>query len=268
VVDATLEQATTHPELLVYHENWGRYGDLGVVAEVDDHVVGAAFGRLHTAASHGYGYVSDEVPEVGIGIAPTYRKLGLGRQLFKELELCYRELGIQQLSLSVETDNDSRFLYQNLGYRIVATADGAHTMVKAIDVDWIIKTYQFKAPAQNVYEYLTEAALLTRWWPQAAETDPVVGGEFTLLWPANGWVLRGSYTAADPGRRLGFTWKWDHEGLPMRQVNISLAETKGISTLHLEHSHASSEEAAGYVEGWSHFFGQLQAALVTEAPDG
>ena len=71
-VEATLEDAISHPELLVYHKDWGRQGDLGVVAEVDEKVIGAAFGRLHTADNHGYGYVSDEQRIFVSGVEYSY----------------------------------------------------------------------------------------------------------------------------------------------------------------------------------------------------
>ena len=48
--------------LLRRYATAGWHGDFGVVAEVVEKVTGAAFGRLHTANNHGYGYVADDIP--------------------------------------------------------------------------------------------------------------------------------------------------------------------------------------------------------------
>ncbi|MGF1616694.1 MAG: hypothetical protein ACFCU2_02635 [Acidimicrobiia bacterium] len=65
---SSFEQVVGHPELAQYWENWGRPGDLGVVAERDGQYLGAAFGRLFTEDRPSYGFVDEQTPEVGIGI--------------------------------------------------------------------------------------------------------------------------------------------------------------------------------------------------------
>jgi GNAT superfamily N-acetyltransferase len=121
-----------HPELTQYWENWGRPGDLGVVAERDGQYVGAAFGRLFTADHPSYGFVDEETPEVGIGIVADERGKGLGRKMMLDLETLYKGFGSQQLSLSVNFDNPARHLYESLGYTEVGRDENSARMVKTL----------------------------------------------------------------------------------------------------------------------------------------
>ena len=127
---STFEQVVGHPELAQYWENWGRPGDLGVVAERDGEYLGAAFGRLFTADRPSYGFVDEQTPEVGIGIIEGERGKGLGRQMMLQLENLYREFGSNRLSLSVNFTNPARHLYESLGYTEVGQDENSAQMVK------------------------------------------------------------------------------------------------------------------------------------------
>lgn len=129
---STLEQVVGHPELAQYWENWGRPGDLGVVAERDGEYLGAAFGRLFTQDRPSYGFVDEQTPEVGIGIIEAERGKGLGRRMMLQLEDLYREFGSNRLSLSVNFTNPARHLYESLGYTEVGQDDNSVQMVKAL----------------------------------------------------------------------------------------------------------------------------------------
>jgi GNAT superfamily N-acetyltransferase len=121
-----------HPELAQYWENWGRPGDLGVVAERDGEYLGAAFGRLFTEDRPSYGFVDEQTPEVGIGIIEAERGKGLGRRMMLQLEGLYREFGSNRLSLSVNFTNPARHLYESLGYTEVGQDENSAQMVKAL----------------------------------------------------------------------------------------------------------------------------------------
>lgn len=129
---STLEQVVGHPELAQYWENWGRPGDLGVVAERDGQYLGAAFGRFFTEDRPSYGFVDEQTPEVGIGIIEDERGKGLGRQMMVQLEDLYREYGSKRLSLSVNFTNPARHLYESLGYVEVGQDDNSSQMVKVL----------------------------------------------------------------------------------------------------------------------------------------
>jgi hypothetical protein len=67
-------EVINRPELRRYAAGWGRLVDLGILAQDEDTPVGAAWLRL----MHGYGFVSDEIPELSISILPGYRSKELG----------------------------------------------------------------------------------------------------------------------------------------------------------------------------------------------
>lgn len=139
--------------------------------------------------------------------------------------------------------------------------------------DWLVVESEFLtiAPAA-LYDYWIQPDLLCRWWPPAAELDPRVDGAYHLSWPTMHWHLRGYYTAVESGRRLAFTWKWDHdpELAPIRQVIIAFeARPTGGTRLTITHgpysdSGEDQKERAGHLEGWTHFLGGLQNLLAKE----
>lgn len=118
-----------HPEVVMYHQGWGRIGDVGVKAVSGKHLVGAAFARLFTDERHGHGYVDDQTPEVGVGVAKGNRGQGIGRRLMNALADTARAEGILRLSLSVNNPNPAKRLYESLGYVLVDDDGSASTMV-------------------------------------------------------------------------------------------------------------------------------------------
>lgn len=122
------------PALRKYFVGFGtRVGDIGVKA-VDStagSAIGAAWVRLFTSDAPGYGYISDETPELSIAVSPAYRGQGVGTlltdQLFTAVAQAYKAV-----SLSVWPENPAYRLYQRLGFVVVKTVAGepAVTMCK------------------------------------------------------------------------------------------------------------------------------------------
>ena len=121
-----------HPEAARYHHGWGRPGDLGVIGADPSGVVGVCYCRLFTEEDHGHGYVDDQTPEVTVAVREEYRGRGLGRRLLNELARAAREAGFTSLSLSVDSENPARRLYERLGYRQLSADESGVRMVLEI----------------------------------------------------------------------------------------------------------------------------------------
>ena len=113
-----------------------RKGDRAVVAETRRDgraiAVGAAFHRLFTDDRHSYGYVDAATPELAIGVAAEARGQGAGAALVAALIERARADGHAAISLSVETDNAARRIYERAGFERVATVGGAWTMTRSL----------------------------------------------------------------------------------------------------------------------------------------
>lgn len=125
-------------------------------------------------------------------------------------------------------------------------------------------------PPQDLFAYWTQPELLCLWWPLEAEVEPREGGSYRLSWPTQGWNLRGRYTVFEPGERLGFTWRWDHdaEGAGERQVMVIFGPlTTGGTRLRLTHgTYVDTPDdqelrIESHLVGWLHFLGRLQQTV-------
>jgi len=119
------------PEVARYFSEWGRQGDTAViVASGSGERLGAAWFRFFSAAEPGYGFVAEEIPELGIALSKRSRGQGLGRMLMQALIERARRMGLRGLSLSVE-DGNSRAarLYTGLGFTRVQRVGTAWTML-------------------------------------------------------------------------------------------------------------------------------------------
>lgn len=117
------------------------------------------------------------------------------------------------------------------------------------------------ASPELVYEHFVDPELLVRWWPTQADTDPRVDGEYRMFWEGQGVTLRGRYRMVVPGKQLAFSWKWDHEDLPPRLVDVIFKASPRGCVVSVTHDAGSDDEASDYTNGWIHFLGRLQKAV-------
>ena len=110
----SLEYIKAEPDLARYAANWGKAGDFGYVAQSDRHL-GAAWVRQWLSEDKGYGWVSDEIPELAIAVLPNYRGLGIGTQLLTRILAKARET-YSAVSLSVRANNPAVRMYERLGF--------------------------------------------------------------------------------------------------------------------------------------------------------
>ena len=133
----SLQDIIAIPDLAMYVAGWGRPGDGGVVAVTDaGERLGAAWYRLFDEREHGYGFVSPEVPELGIAVRAENRGRRLGQRLMEGLIRLATDEGRPALSLSVEEDNGRAIrLYERVGFKSVKHAGNAWTMILALNPD-------------------------------------------------------------------------------------------------------------------------------------
>jgi ribosomal protein S18 acetylase RimI-like enzyme len=81
------------------------------------------------SADPGYGYVSDDIPELSLTVFEHYRRRGFGRALLAQVMEEAERRGFSALSLSVEDGNPSRGLYESAGFRIVGRNGASDTML-------------------------------------------------------------------------------------------------------------------------------------------
>ncbi|KMK76944.1 hypothetical protein AB990_07960 [Alkalihalobacillus pseudalcaliphilus] len=124
------EELLSRPELQKYMHNWGRRGDVALVAEHNDKKVGAAWFRLFGDSEKGYGFVAETIPEISIAITENYRGKGIGRNLMTQLIYKAKSEGFSALSLSVSRLNQTAVsLYNQLGFEKVAEDSTSDTML-------------------------------------------------------------------------------------------------------------------------------------------
>jgi ribosomal protein S18 acetylase RimI-like enzyme len=127
----TPEQVRSDPEHRRHLAGWQRPSDLGTVAvTADGEPAGAAWARVVPAGQAGYGFVAEDVPELGLGVLAPYRGRGVGSAVLDALLAQLRRAGFAAVSLSVEDGNDvARRLYDARGFRVVGREGGSDTML-------------------------------------------------------------------------------------------------------------------------------------------
>jgi len=132
-----LDVGLAHPDLAKILEDWGqRPGDTALIAvSQDGEPVGTAWYRFWRKDDHSYGFVDEQVPEIGISVVREARGQGVGGTLLAALIAQAREDGLRALSLSVETENPARKLYEKFGFRPQRAEFGSLIMVLDLGYD-------------------------------------------------------------------------------------------------------------------------------------
>jgi ribosomal protein S18 acetylase RimI-like enzyme len=125
------EDVAADPHLARYVLDWGRTGDLGVVATDDDGgPLGAAWVRLLPADAPGWGFVAPDVPELSVAVLEPARGRGVGSSVLDACLAAVRAAGHRAVSLSVEDGNDrARGSYERRGFRAVGRVGGSDTLL-------------------------------------------------------------------------------------------------------------------------------------------
>lgn len=104
------------PELQVYIADFGKKkDDIGLVAEVNEKIVGAVWVRI----MNDYGHLNDTTPSFAISLYKEYRGFGIGTAMMKKMLCVLKERGYTQSSLAVQKANVAVEMYKKVGFQIV-----------------------------------------------------------------------------------------------------------------------------------------------------
>lgn len=125
-VEPPAKEIIYQPELQVYISDFGKNkSDIGLVAELNDKIVGAVWVRI----MNDYGHVDDDTPSVAISLYKEYRNLGIGTAMMKAIITMLKSEGYKQVSLAVQKANYAVKMYEKVGFAIVSENDEEYIMV-------------------------------------------------------------------------------------------------------------------------------------------
>ncbi len=126
-----------------------------------------------------------------------------------------------------------------------------------------------KASKSTVYNALTSAKELMRWFPTRVESDPRPGGKYKFEWEFNAAEHNGdqagTYIAVTPNEKFSYGWIVKPSGHPTT-VTFSLAEANGETLVILVHSgwpdNAEGEKMReGHAGPWNFYMENLKSYL-------
>ena len=126
----------------------------------------------------------------------------------------------------------------------------------------VVQELEIHAPAQVLYELLTDPALFVQWMANDATLDPRPGG--VVRWThANGDTCSGEYVELVPARRVVFTYGWERADVEIppgsTTVEIDLTATTETTTLlRLVHRGLDDLAAGAHHVGWLHYLDRLR----------
>lgn len=116
-------------ELKVYYENFGQKDDHGLVAIVNNQVVGAVWVRILDGEVKGFGNINSTTPEFAISLLPEYRNYGIGTNLMRSMLEELKKFDYSQTSLAVQKDNYALKMYQAVGFHIEKELEEEYLML-------------------------------------------------------------------------------------------------------------------------------------------
>ena len=124
-----------NPRIKQYIQLFGdNPNDRAIVAEFDDELIGAVWGRTFQPSQHSFGFVDTHTPEISIAVKKEYRDKGVGTQLLDEVFKLYTKMGTDSLSLSVDKRNPAYELYLRTGFQVVRETKADYIMCKKLRV--------------------------------------------------------------------------------------------------------------------------------------
>lgn len=134
-----IQKALVDKQLTKYWEDWGRPGDLGIVASRQLDAVPVCCAWVRQLPEGDQGFIAGGVLELAFGSVPSERGQGIGTQtLTRLIEVCRADaVGAKGISLTVRADNPAVRLYQRLGFETLAeivNRVGTKSLVMKLDL--------------------------------------------------------------------------------------------------------------------------------------
>lgn len=105
-----------NPDLQRYVAGWGRHGDIGVIAEADGDIAGAAWLRLFAESDRDDpAFIDARTPELAVAVLPGLDGRGTGTRLLTTLFDLARPIH-PAVVLTVREANPAVRLYERLGF--------------------------------------------------------------------------------------------------------------------------------------------------------
>jgi uncharacterized protein YndB with AHSA1/START domain len=141
--------------------------------------------------------------------------------------------------------------------------------------DTIVQEITINAPAERIFEALTNPEQRAKWWGQGPfqtthmESDLRPGGKWMMSGTGMGgrpFSVSGEYREIDRPRLLVFTWlpNWQGDAI-VSIVRLDLDEKAGVTTVRLTHSGLTSESSRSSHRGWPQVLSWLQGYVQTNA---
>lgn len=136
--------------------------------------------------------------------------------------------------------------------------------------DTIVQEIMIQAPAERIFEALTNPAQRIEWWGAEGrfqtthmESDLRPGGKWMMRGNGVGgrpFTVVGEYRQIEPPRLLIFTWLPDWQGEDLETlVRFELTENSGLTTVRLTHSGLRTEISRLSHKGWPQILTWLRA---------
>jgi len=123
------EAVLQNPAIRIYVEDWGRPGDVGVVAVLDGEDIGACWMRP-LPSRIGLAWVDEQTPQLGIALLPEYQRRGYGTSLMNTALVAAAKAGYRQVSLTVHPENPAIALYERCGFKKQGVRNTYHLMIR------------------------------------------------------------------------------------------------------------------------------------------
>jgi len=128
----SFEEALADPDVNKALIDWGREGDVAIMAQVNSIPAGAAWYRFYTDDNFIRGYVQKTIPTLVTAVHRDYRRQGIGVKMLEWLVDHASKHNIPKVSLMVSKDNHAISLYRKCGFQEYADKGDALLMLHEI----------------------------------------------------------------------------------------------------------------------------------------